>query len=162
MKTIWLTNTPPSGYKNASGAINYVSNDQFTSLSNTVKYQFLSSYFEVDGIRYVPISTSERTCDAIDVVYDESAANTKIASTVTYKGIQMTVMNIKPYLAYNKIFEDFDGRFRWRTARFCICKVLKHAKCHIGQECLCNKPLCFPRLFVIGSGLNTRHSYCAE
>ena len=113
-KTIWLTNTPPSGYKNASGAINYVSNDQFTSLSNTVKYQFLSSYFEVDGIRYVPISTSERTCDAIDVVYDESAANTKIASTVTYKGIQMTVMNIKPYLAYNNKYlktltVDFDG-----------------------------------------------------
>ena len=28
-KTIWLTNTPPSGYDYASGTINYVSNDQF-------------------------------------------------------------------------------------------------------------------------------------
>lgn len=103
-KTIWLTNTPPSGYTNVYSTMNYVSNDQYTSIYNTVKYQFLSSMFEVDGIRYVPISLSERTCDAIDCVYDESAANTKIASTVTYKGIQMTVKSIKPYLATNNKF----------------------------------------------------------
>ena len=99
-KTIWLTNTPPSGYGNASGAVNYVSNAKFY-FENMVVYKSLSSYFEVDGVRYVPVNLSERTCDAIDCVYDESSANTKIASTVTYKGIQMTVMNIKPYLAYN-------------------------------------------------------------
>ena len=103
-KTIWLTNTPPSGYKNASGSINYVSNDQFTSLSNTVKYQFLSSYFDVDGIRYVPVSPSERTCDAIDCVYDESEVNTMIASTVAYKGVSMNVKNLQPYLAYNNMY----------------------------------------------------------
>jgi small conductance mechanosensitive channel len=28
--------------------------------------------FEVKGIRYVPVSPSERTCDAIDCTYDES------------------------------------------------------------------------------------------
>ena len=100
-KTIWLTNTPPSGYNNASGMVNYVSNDQFSSLSNIVKYQFLSSYFDVDGIRYVPVSPSERTCDAIDCVYNESATNTKIASSVSYKGVNMMVKSIKPYLAYN-------------------------------------------------------------
>ena len=103
-KTIWLTNTPPSGYTYAAGAVNYVSNDKFTSLNNTVKYQFLSSYFEVDGIRYVPVSPSEKTCDAIDCVYDESAANTKIASTVSYKGVSMNVKNLQPYLAYNNKF----------------------------------------------------------
>lgn len=113
-KTIWLTNTPPSGYTNAAGAVNYVSNDKFTLLNNTVKYQFLSSYFEVDGIRYVPVSPSEKTCDAIDCVYDESAANTKIASTVSYKGITMNVKSIQPYLAYNNKFiktltADIDG-----------------------------------------------------
>ena len=99
-KTIWLTNTPPSGYSYATGAVNYVSSEQF-NISNKVVYKSLSSYFEVDGVRYVPVNLSERTCDAIDCVYDESSANTKIASSVTYKGIQMTVMNIKPYLAYN-------------------------------------------------------------
>jgi hypothetical protein len=103
-KTIWLTNTPPADYTRAGGSINYVSNNQFTSFKKAVKYQFLSSYFEVDGIRYVPVSPSERTCDAIDCVYDESAANTKIASTVLYKGVTMNVMNIKPYLANNKKF----------------------------------------------------------
>lgn len=99
-KTIWLTNTPPSGYSYASGSINYVSNDQF-SFSNQIKYQFLSSYFDVDGIRYVPVSPSERTCDAIDCVYNESVANTKIGPTVVYKGVTMNVKDIKPYLAYN-------------------------------------------------------------
>ena len=99
-KTIWLTNTPPSGYGFASGAVNYVSNDQF-SFKNQVKYQFLSSYFEVEGIRYVPVSPSEKTCDAIDCVYDESATNTKVLSTVMYKGVTMNVKEIKPYLVYN-------------------------------------------------------------
>ena len=98
-KTIWLTNTPPSGYSNAAGEINYVSNDQY-SFTNQVKYQYLSSYFDVDGVRYVPVSPSERTCDAIDCVYDESAEDTKIESTVVYKGVTMNVKNVNSYLAY--------------------------------------------------------------
>lgn len=102
-KTIWLTNTPPSGYSNASGAINYVSNDNL-SLSNRVKYQFLSSYFDVEGVRYVPLVPSERTCDAIDCVYDESVTNMNISSTAVYKGVTMNVKNIKPYFAYNNKF----------------------------------------------------------
>ena len=100
-KTIWLCNTPPSGYTNANGTVNYVSNNNFGSLSNVKVYQFLSSLFEVDGIKYVPVSPSERTCDAIDCVYNETAADTKILSTVTYKGISLTVKNIQPYIAYN-------------------------------------------------------------
>ena len=105
IKTIWLTNTPPSGYKNVYSTINYVSNDQFSSLNNTVtKYQFLSSFFDVDGIRYVPVSPSERTCDAIDCVYNESAENTKISATAVFKGVTMTVKNIMPYVAYNNKF----------------------------------------------------------
>ena len=113
-KTIWLTNTPPSGYGYVEGSVNYVSNDKFSSLENTMKYDYLSSYFEVDGVRYVPINISERTCDAIDCVYDESVADTKIASTVLYKGITMNVKNINPYLAYNNKYIktvkiDIDG-----------------------------------------------------
>ena len=99
-KTIWLTNTPPSGSNYASGAVNYVSNDQY-NISNKIVYSFLSSYFDVDGIRYVPVSPSEKTCDAIDCVYNESAENTKISGTAVYKGVTMTVKNIQPYLAYN-------------------------------------------------------------
>ena len=112
-KIIWLTNTPPSGYNNAAGTVNYVSNDQF-NISNKVVYKFLSSYFDVDGIRYVPVSPSDRSCDAIDCIYDESAENINIGKTVTNKGITLTVMKINPYTCYqNKYINDvnlsFDG-----------------------------------------------------
>ena len=103
-KTIWLPNTPPSGYNKVSGAINYVANEQYTSLSNKVVYPFLSSMFEVDGIKYVPVNPSERTCDAIDCLYDESVAKTNIGPTVSYKGITMNVQKIQPYLCYNNKF----------------------------------------------------------
>ncbi len=113
-KTIWLTNTPPSGYTNAAGAINYVANEQYTSLSNKTVYPFLSSLFEVDGIKYVPVSPSERTCDAIDCVFDSTAAHTKILSTATYRGVTLNVLNVKPYVCYNNDFIkdlviDYDG-----------------------------------------------------
>ena len=93
-KVIWLSNTPPSGYKNAGGTINYVPNNSYSGLSGQKIYPFLSSMFEVDGIKYVPVSPSERTCDAIDCVYNESAENTKISNTVTYKNINMTVQSV--------------------------------------------------------------------
>ena len=112
-KTIWLTNTPPFGAEYAQGSINYVANDEY-SFSNKVVYPFLSSYFDVDGIRYVPVSLSDKTCDAIDCVYNESAKDTKIASTVTYKGVTMSVKSIQPYIGNgNKYIEsltiDNDG-----------------------------------------------------
>ena len=103
MKTIWLPNTPPSGYENVSSKVNYVSNDQYNFYYSYKKiiYPFLSSYFDVDGIKYVPVSPSERTCDAIHCDNNESAEDTKISATVVYKSVTMTVKNIKPYLAYN-------------------------------------------------------------
>ena len=94
VKVIWLANTPPSTYGNVGGKVNYVPNDSYNGLSGQKIYPFLSSMFEVDGIKYVPVSPSERTCDAIDCVYDESAENTKIGNTVTYKNITMTVKNV--------------------------------------------------------------------
>ena len=105
-KTIWLTNTPPSGYSRASGAINYVSNDQF-NIDNKIVYKYLSSNFVVDGIRYVFINPSDRTCDAIDCIYDESAENINIGETVTNKGITLTVKKVNPYTCYgNKHIKD--------------------------------------------------------
>ncbi len=103
-KTIWLTNTPPYGYDYASGAVNYVANEQYSSLGNKIVYPFLSSVFEVDGVKYVPVSPSERTCDAIDCVYDSSAADTKITSTVSYKGVTMSVQKVQPYVCYGNTF----------------------------------------------------------
>ena len=99
-KTIWLTNTPPTGYTNAEGSINYVANDLYTSLSNKKVYPSLSSIFEVDGIKYVPVP-SERTCDAIDCLYDETVENVRIDSIVSNQGIKLKVNYINPYTCYN-------------------------------------------------------------
>ena len=114
IKVIWLANTPPSGYKEVGGTINYVPNDSYSGLSNRKIYPFLSSMFEVDGIKYVPVSPSERTCDATDCVYNKSAENTKIGNTVTYKNINMTVQSVGDSIftgnTYIKTLEyDFDG-----------------------------------------------------
>ena len=100
-KTIWLCTTPPTGYAKVNGSVHYVPNDQFTSLKNTTIYPYLGSMFEVDGIRYVSVSPSERTCDAIDCVYDETAENTKIPASVTHNGIAMTVKKVQPYVCYH-------------------------------------------------------------
>ena len=101
VKVIWLTNTPPNGYANAAGTVNYVANDLYTSLSNKTVYPFLSSMFEVDGVKYVPVSPSERTCDAIDCAYNEAAENINIGETVSYQGVNLKVNNVHPYTCYN-------------------------------------------------------------
>ena len=99
-KTIWLTNTPPTGYANAKGNINYVANDQYTSLNNVQIYPYLSSMFEVNGVKYVPVSPSERTCHAIDCAYNSTAAAINVSETASFKGIAMTVKEVMPYTFY--------------------------------------------------------------
>ena len=102
-KVIWLPNTPPDGYSAAAGNINYVSNKQYqftNSFDRTKVYPLLSSIFDVDGVTYVPVNMSERTCDAIDVVHNSSVENMAINSTVSYKGIAMTVKEVMPYTFY--------------------------------------------------------------
>ena len=111
-KVIWLTNTPPSGYVSASGIVNYVANSNYTEFNNKIVYPFLSSMFEVDGIRYVPVSPSERTCDAIDCVYNESAEKITIGEKVTNKGISLDVKQVRPYTCYGNTFiKDVDLHF---------------------------------------------------
>ena len=101
-----MTNTPPSGYTQVCGKMNYVANDQYTSLSNKTVYPFLSSMFEVDGIKYVPVSMSERTCDAIDCAYDETARNIHLLPSVSYRGLELAVNDFKPYLFHNNNFVE--------------------------------------------------------
>ena len=113
-KIIWLTNTPPAGYRNVEGSIHYVANDLYTGLSNKKVYPYLSSIFEVNGIKYVPVSPSERTCDAIDCAYTGEPYEVKINKKVNYKGIDMTVREVNPYTVYKcakikKAYIDIDG-----------------------------------------------------
>ena len=100
-KVVWLTNTPPSGYTEIYSSAHYVANDLYTGLSGVTIYPYLSSMFEVDGIKYVPVSPSERTCDAIDCAYDSTATNINIGKNLSYKGIAMSLNEIKPYTCYN-------------------------------------------------------------
>jgi len=114
-KVIWLTNTPPSGWQYVKGTVNYVPNNQFGTTNDIIVYPFLSSLFEVDGIKYVPVSPSERTCDAIDCVYDESKTEVNINNSVAYQGVDMKVMNVQPYTFYQnpylqKVNLDVSGR----------------------------------------------------
>ena len=113
-KVIWLSNTPPEGYKNVKGKINFVPNNQYTALSNMRVYSYLSSIFEVGGIKYVPISPSERTCDAIDCKYDSLAENINICETVSYRGISMKVQTVQPYVCsenpyIKEVVFDYEG-----------------------------------------------------
>ena len=92
----------------------YVANDLYTNLDNKKIYPYLSSIFEVDGIKYVPVSPSERTCDAIDCAYTGEPYEVKINKKVNYKGVDMTVREINPYTAYNcakikKAYIDING-----------------------------------------------------
>ena len=123
-KIIWLTNTPPYGYWNVGGSIHYVANNMYKYLSNKKVYPYLSSIFEVDGIKYVPVSPSERTCDAIDCAYTGEPYELKINKKVNYKGVDMTVREINPYTAYNctkikKAYIDIDGSIGDNTFRDC-------------------------------------------
>ena len=99
-KAFWLGNTPPSGYKNVDARVNYVSNNQY-SLSNRLQYPFLSSMFTVDGTVYVPVSPSDRTCDVVDCIYSDENKDVTISSKVINKGVEMSVIDIKPYAFYN-------------------------------------------------------------
>ena len=129
-KVIWLTNTPPAGYREAVGTVNYVANNLYSSLRNTTVYPFLSSIFEVDGVKYVPVSPSERTCDAIDCLYNEQAANVHIGQTVSFKGIQMKVLQVHKYACYandsiKTVKTDLEGDVN--EYAFYECKNIKEA-----------------------------------
>lgn len=107
IKTFWLTNTPPIGYEQVSGTVDYVTNNQYTSWEDAKIYPYLGSVFEVDGVRYIPISPSERTCMAVDCAYDSTAAKINIGETTTFKSIKMTVSEVMPYAFYcNNYIKD--------------------------------------------------------
>ena len=96
-KVFWLANTPPSGYGNAAGTVNYVVNDQYISLRNNTVYLFLSSLFEVDGIKYVPISQSDLTCEIIECANENDIV---VQESITYNGTTYIVKGIGNYAFY--------------------------------------------------------------
>ena len=57
----------------------------------------LNSMFEVEGIKYVPLDISDRTCEIIDCNRSSDVNCLSITNTVQYKGVEMTIKNIRPY-----------------------------------------------------------------
>ncbi len=92
-KVFWLPSSCPDGYKKLDGELNYVPNDQYY-VSNRKIYPYLSSMFEVNNMKYVPVSPAERTCDLLDCIYDSLGSVVEIEESVSYKGIPMTVQNV--------------------------------------------------------------------
>jgi len=133
VKVIWLTNTPPSGYKYVHGKIHYVPNTSYRQYPNVKVYPSLDDIFEVGGIKYVPVSLSERTCDAIDCIYTGDAYEVNIDKKVNYKGFDMAVREINPYTGYKcrnitKVNIDITGSIGYNA--FSGCSSLKSARIH--------------------------------
>ena len=133
-KVFWLANTPPEAVKQISGSVNYVANEQYLNrLKNCEVYPNLSSMFEADGLKYVPVSPSERTCDVIDCIYgDSTIAVVNIGETVSYKGIDMKVKKVMPYsFSGNGILRDVviaDAVESVGTGCFANCSSLERVK----------------------------------
>ena len=129
-KIIWLPNTPPIGYTNIVGKMNYVPNELYLNINNVREYPYLSSLFEIEGVRYVPISPSERTCDVIDCIYDSTITQISINPTVTYKGVPMNINAVMPYSFYKNqhirnLFVGNQGNIG--IMAFCGCTNLQYA-----------------------------------
>ena len=108
-KVVWLCNTPPQGHSSLNGMVNYVPNEQYKGKDNVVVYPYLSSFFKVDGMMFVPVSPSERTCDLITYSYDSIMMNRlAIPEKVQFKGIGMNIKSVGPYAFCNTNITELD------------------------------------------------------
>ena len=99
-KEFWLPNTIPSGKSNINATINYVSDAKTYYCVNSpgwLEYKFLSSMFTVDGLVYIPISPSDRTCDLVDCTYSSDYTDIIVSDKVNYRGIDLKLINVNPY-----------------------------------------------------------------
>lgn len=96
-KIFWLPNTPPTGYSNASGGVQYASSSAYGS--KVIIYPHLSSMFSVEGISYVMTNPAERKCDLIGV-FAPPADNIECNGTITKDGISFDIENIAQYAFY--------------------------------------------------------------
>ena len=102
-KVTLLPNTPPANWTRAfeysTYCLFYVANNDYVG-GNIKVYPFLSSYFDENGLRYVPVSPSERTCAIIDCLYD-TTAKIIIGEKVRHDGMELEIVEINPNLLAN-------------------------------------------------------------
>ena len=94
-KVFWLSNTEPE-YKGTK--VTYVSTSNVSTDENLKRFDYLSSYFTADnGLRYIPISPQNRTAMLVDFDYALNPESLTIPDKVTYKGIEMDVIQAGNY-----------------------------------------------------------------
>lgn len=126
-KVFWLGETPPEGYDYVDSYVNYAPNNSYSELRATLVYPLLEHTFEVGGIRYIPRSLTDQTCDVFDydpVYLSDSISHISIDSIVEYKGKQFKVQNINPYAFYEckklkSICIDIAGDIEFRAFSYC-------------------------------------------
>ena len=103
----WEGVTLPYNFVNVEALINYTANSDYASLSNFKVYPMLGSMFEVDGVKYVPTSMSERTCDVVDYDCNRTEESVEIGATVSYRNVAFTINEINDYTFYgNKYIKE--------------------------------------------------------
>lgn len=138
-KIIWLPNTPPEGYDRVNAPIQYVSNGNYSG-KDYIVYDYLSSMFIVNGVKYVPISPSERTCVAFDCLYDESSENIELKETIVNRGIEFKLLSVNDYCCYGNSYilnANIDAPLKLGVGSFQGCGSLNHLylKCEeVGTE----------------------------
>ena len=139
-KIIMLTNEPPTTYDSSGRNYGpfYGTGSHILYSSWTTGYwkglygercEYISNYFEEDGIIYLPTSISPMTCDVIDCNYSSDISSTiNIPEEVTHSGVTFKVNNIRSY-AFNsneyikEIICNNNGRVDASTFANCISLV---------------------------------------
>ena len=94
-KVFWLSNTEPE-YKGTK--VTYVSTSNVSTDVNLKRVKYLSNYFTADnGLRYIPVSSQNRTAMLVDFDYSLNPENLTIPEKISYKGIEMDVIQAGNY-----------------------------------------------------------------
>ena len=97
MKIFWLPNTPPDGYSQAYGKVQYASTIAYGD--DVIVYPHLSSMFSIEGISYVMTNPAERKCNLMGV-FAPPSGDIKCNGSVTKDGISFDVENIEQFAFY--------------------------------------------------------------
>lgn len=102
-KVFWMCSNSPTGSNNIKALVNYVPNERY-KLNNMLMYPYITSKFDVDGVSYIPVSPSERTCDVVDCIYDETIDDFIISDKVSYRNIELSVLSVNQYSFYDNSY----------------------------------------------------------